>query len=80
MLARDLLSDDGVIFISIDYNEQANLKLICDEIFGEENFIGEIYWESKTKSQNTESSFNKLQPKAEKIFTYKKKIKIDLIY
>lgn len=39
-LARDLLSDDGVIFISIDDNEQANLKLMCDDIFGEENFIG----------------------------------------
>jgi len=39
LLARDLLSDDGVIFISIDDNEQANLKLLCDEIFGEENFI-----------------------------------------
>jgi len=38
-LARDLLTDDGVIFISIDDNEQANLKLMCDEIFGEENFI-----------------------------------------
>ena len=37
LLARDLLSDDGVIFISIDDNEQANLKLLCDEIFGEEN-------------------------------------------
>lgn len=42
ILARDLLSDDGVIFISIDDNEQANLKLACDEIFGEENFAGEI--------------------------------------
>ena len=39
LLARDLLSKDGVIFISIDDNEQANLKLLCDEIFGEENFI-----------------------------------------
>lgn len=39
MLARDLLSDDGVIFISIDDNEQANLKLLCDSIFGEENMI-----------------------------------------
>lgn len=39
VLARELLSDDGVIFISIDDNEQANLKLICDEIFGEENFV-----------------------------------------
>lgn len=41
-LARDLLRDDGVIFISIDDNEQANLKLLCDEIFGEENFISII--------------------------------------
>ncbi|MDO4605065.1 MAG: site-specific DNA-methyltransferase [Helcococcus sp.] len=40
MLARDLLAKEGVIFISIDDNEQTNLKLICDEIFGEENFIG----------------------------------------
>ena len=40
ILARELLSDDGVIFISIDDNEQANLKLTCDEVFGEENFIG----------------------------------------
>lgn len=42
ILARELLSDDGVIFISIDDNEQANLKLMCDEVFGEENFSGEI--------------------------------------
>ncbi len=39
LLARDLLSKEGVIFISIDDNEQANLKLICDDIFGEENFV-----------------------------------------
>ena len=41
-LARNLLTDDGVIFISIDDNEQANLKRICDEIFGMKNFIGQI--------------------------------------
>ena len=41
-LAKDLLTDDGVIFISIDDNEQANLKKICDEIFGEENFIADF--------------------------------------
>ena len=39
LLARDLLRDDGVIFISIDDNEQANLKLLCDDVFGEENFV-----------------------------------------
>ena len=47
VLARELLSDDGVIFISIDDNEQANLKLICDEIFGEENFISTLKWKKK---------------------------------
>lgn len=43
-IARELLKEDGVIFISIDDNEQANLKIICDEIFGEENFVGDIVW------------------------------------
>ena len=42
LLARDLLRDDGVIFISIDDNEQANLKLLCDDVFGEENFVEQI--------------------------------------
>lgn len=42
LLARDLLSDDGVIFISIDDNEQANLKRLCDEIFGAGNFVAEL--------------------------------------
>lgn len=41
-LARELLANEGVIFISIDDNEQANLKLLCDEVFGEENFVGEL--------------------------------------
>ena len=43
-VARDLLPDDGVIFISIDDNEQANLKKICDEVFGEDNFINTFMW------------------------------------
>jgi adenine-specific DNA-methyltransferase len=48
LLARDLLSKDGVIFISIDDNEQANLKLLCDnDIFGEENFIECLKWKRK---------------------------------
>lgn len=51
-LARDLLSDDGVIFISIDDNEQANLKLLCDEIFGEENFVSlNIHKNNSNKNQ-----------------------------
>ena len=74
-LAKDLLSDDGVLFASIDYNENYNLRKVLNEIFGEASFIGEIYWESKTKSQNTSTSFNKLQPKAEMIFVYSKAAK-----
>ncbi len=50
-LARDLLKEDGVIFISIDDNECANLKILCDEIFGEDNFVAEIV-------RNTNSSKN----------------------
>lgn len=46
-LARDLLREDGVIFISIDDNEQANLKILCDEIFGEENFVADFIWRKK---------------------------------
>lgn len=46
-LARNLLTDDGVIFISIDENEIANLRKICNEIFGEDNFIGTFIWRKK---------------------------------
>ena len=46
-LAANLLRDDGVIFISIDDNEVANLRKVCDEVFGEENFIGMFTWQSK---------------------------------
>ena len=49
-LARDLLSKDGVIFISIDENEHANLKLLCDYIFGEDNLAGEIIWKNSSKN------------------------------
>ncbi len=48
-VARDLLSEDGVIFISIDDNEVRNLKIVCDEIFGESNFYGIITWSKKRK-------------------------------
>ena len=46
-LARDLLKSDGLIFISIDDNEVANLRLICDEVFGSENFVEEVIWKNK---------------------------------
>jgi adenine specific DNA methylase mod len=54
-LARNLLNDSGVIFISIDDNEQANLKAICDEIFGEENFVEELIWKRRTTPPNDRS-------------------------
>ena len=47
-LAKTLLRDDGVIFISIDDNEQAQLKLLCDEVFGAENFVGQFPWRKRT--------------------------------
>lgn len=52
MLARNLLSDDGVIFISIDDNEVDNLRKICDEIFGSNNYIANLIWQS-TPGSNT---------------------------
>ena len=57
-LARDLLTDDGVIFISIDDNEQANLKRLCDEIFGEENFVAQIIWERAYAPVNLKKHFS----------------------
>ena len=57
-LSRNLLTDDGVIFISIDDNEQANLKKLCDEIFGEENFIAQIVWERAYAPVNLKKHFS----------------------
>lgn len=57
-LARNLLRDDGVIFISIDDNEAANLKLLCDEVFGEENFVSTIIWRKKYGLQNDAKYFS----------------------
>lgn len=58
LLARNLLSDDGVIFISIDDNEQENLKKICDEVFGESNFIAQVIWKKKYGIQNDARFFS----------------------
>lgn len=69
-MAKILLAKSWVILISIDNNEIASLKLLCDDILGENCFIGTIDWESKTKSQNTESAFQKLQPKCEYVLCY----------
>ena len=69
-LARDLLKDDGVIFISIDDNEQANLKILCDEIFGEENFCGQIIW----LKGNAQNDADTIQTNHEYILSYAKDI------
>ena len=57
-LARDLLKDDGVIFISIDDNEQANLKILCDEIFGEDNFVACMPRITKKAGKSTDKVAN----------------------
>jgi len=52
-LGRNLLRDDGVIFISIDDNEMKNLRTLCDEIFGEENHLGTLIWKNATDNNPT---------------------------
>lgn len=57
-LARNLLREDGVIFITIDDNEVSNLRKICDEVFGEENFIANVVWQKKYAPQNDATYFS----------------------
>ena len=68
-VARDLLSKDGVIFISIDDNEQENLKKICDEIFGRANFISQVVWERAYSPINLMKHFS---PSHDYILAYAK--------
>jgi len=58
-LARNLLKEDGVIFVSIDDNEQANLKMLMDEIFGEENFVGQWNWFKSATPPNLSKKIKK---------------------
>ncbi len=58
-LARNLLREDGVIFVSIDDNEVHNLRIIMNEIFGEENFVAEIIWQSKSGGGHDEKTIVK---------------------
>lgn len=58
-LARELLADDGVIFISIDDNEQAYLKVLMDQIFGEENFVSNLIWQNSTSGGLRKKHVNK---------------------
>ncbi|MFK5587876.1 site-specific DNA-methyltransferase [Lactobacillus delbrueckii] len=57
-IARDFLADDGVIFISIDDNEQENLKKVCDEIFGSNNFLAQVVWERAYAPINLKKNFS----------------------
>ena len=57
-LLRELLADDGVIFISIDDNEQHNLRQLADEIFGDQNFVANIIWQKKQSPQNDAHYFS----------------------
>ncbi len=75
LLARDLLTDDGAIFISIDDNEQANLKLICDDIFGEENCIGCI---CRSTGQTTGQDSGGLGSSFDYVFVYGRKPNLDI--
>ena len=56
-IAKQLLSDKGVIFISIDDNEHAQLKLLCDEVFGLNNLCGNIIWRKKSGGGQTDAFF-----------------------
>lgn len=60
-LFRELLSEDGVIFISNDDNEQHNLRCLVEEIFGEKNFIQNIIWQKKYSPQNDGKYFSDMQ-------------------
>lgn len=71
-IARNFLTDDGVIFISIDDNEYNNLKKICDEIFGEQNFVSNIIWYNKEGGGGSDSKFFRI--KHEYILCYAKSV------
>ncbi|CAB5499896.1 site-specific DNA-methyltransferase [Bathymodiolus thermophilus thioautotrophic gill symbiont] len=70
-IARELLSNDGVIFISIDDNEQAQLKMLCDEVFGESNFVCEFVWKTRQAS-GKQISNNNTSTEHEYILCYRK--------
>jgi adenine-specific DNA-methyltransferase len=74
-LARNLLREDGVIFISIDDNEVANLRKICDEVFGEENFVGTFKWNRTAKAPSLSRS---IRVKYEYVLCFKNLLTLDL--
>jgi adenine-specific DNA-methyltransferase len=75
-LARNLLSDVGLIFISIDDSEVSNLRKICDEVLGEENFLAVIAWEKRYTRSNNAKRFYSLK---DSIVVYRKSDKLEII-
>ena len=73
-IAKQLLKDDGVIFVSIDDNEVAQLRILMDEIFGEDNFLGDIIWNKKNVVQN-DAKFTSINH--EYLITYRKSIGLE---
>jgi adenine-specific DNA-methyltransferase len=71
-LARNLLKDDGVIFISIDDNEVSNLRKVCDDIFGEENFLGTFVWKTRQAS-GKQIKINNFSSEHEYVICFQKK-------
>ena len=76
MLARNLLTNDGLIFISIDDNEQENLKKICDEVFGASNFVSQIIWEKRYTRSNNAKMFASL---TDYILLYRKSSQLSIL-
>lgn len=72
-LARELLTEDGVIFISIDDNEDRNLRIICDEVFGETNFLAQVVWERAYSPINLMKHFS---PSHDYVLCYAKNVEI----
>lgn len=78
IVARNLLAEDGVIFISIDEHEGYNLRSICEDVFGSNNYFGDLVWESTTQPINAGMARFGLQKKTEMILMYgKNKSKIE---
>lgn len=73
-LARNLLKEDGVIFLSIGEDEVLNLRLICNEIFGEENFVGMVTWKSRVKPVNVGDSKYRPQKEVEYVLIYQRQL------
>lgn len=78
-LLKELLSDDGVIFVSIGDHEVGNLKVLLDDIFGQDKHVGTFVWKSRAKPTNAGNAKFKAQKVAEYVFAYSNKISADAV-